>query len=744
MTKSKKSRFSQLLIWFWGLFFGSIFLVFLLFVLISNGLFGKLPDVKELENPKNNVATEIISSDNVILGKFYVENRTPVKFKDLSPHLVNALIATEDERYYSHSGVDFRSLFRAVLKFGKAGGGSTVTQQLAKMLFTEKPADNITDRIKQKLKEWVIALRLERRYTKEEIIAMYFNRFDFLHQAVGINSAAKIYFKTTPDKLTLDQSATLVAMAKHPRLFNPVPAKQVKSDSILTISENNLSRRNVVFYQLERNGYITGKQKDSLYAVVTELQFVREDHNEGSATYFREYLRQELSSWCKENGYDLYRDGLKIHVTIDSRMQNYAEQAVQKHLTSHQKKFFAHWKGREPWGEHTVIIEDAVKKSERYKSLVEANYTEKEIEKEFNTPVEMSVFTWDNKRQEKDTVMSPLDSIKYYQYFLQTGFMSFDPHTGEIKAWVGGINHRYFKYDHVNINSSRQVGSTFKPFVYTMAVDNGYSPCFAAPNERVVFEEYENWSPTNADNNYGGTMQLRKALALSVNSISAYLMKQLGPNGPKNVIELCRKMGIQGTLEPYPSICLGTMSLSVYEMVGAFGTYANKGVAVKPFFISRIEDKNGVIVYSGVPETQQAMSEQTAYVMIKMMERATYGTASKLRYTYNLNNPIACKTGTTDNQSDGWFIGITPNLVSGAWVGNDHRAVHFRTLELGGGSVMSMPIWAYYMQKIYADKSINLYDGAFEVPKKPITIEVDCDKYQQTDQSPVDTKMFGR
>ncbi len=744
MTKSKKSRFSRLLIWFWGLFFGSIFLVFLLFVLISNGLFGKLPDVKELENPKNNVATEIISSDNVIIGKFYVENRTPVKFKDLSPNLVNALIATEDERYYSHSGVDFRSLFRAVIKFGKAGGGSTVTQQLAKMLFTEKPADNITDRIKQKLKEWVIAVRLERRYTKEEIIAMYFNKFDFLHAAVGINSAAKIYFKTTPDKLTLDQSATLVAMAKHPRLFNPVPTKQVKTDSMLTISENNLSRRNVVFYQLERNGYITEKQKDSLYAVVTELQFVREDHNEGTATYFREHLRQELNTWCKENGYDLYRDGLKIYVTIDSRMQNYAEQAVEKHLSGHQKKFFAHWKGREPWGEHTSIIDEAVKKSERYKSLKEANFTEKEIEKEFNTPVEMSVFTWDNKRQEKDTVMSPLDSIKYYQYFLQTGFMSFDPHTGEIKAWVGGINHRYFKYDHVNINSSRQVGSTFKPFVYTMAVDNGYSPCFAAPNERVVFEDYENWSPANADNKYGGTMQLRKALALSVNSVSAYLMKQLGPNGPKNVIELCRKMGIQGTLEPYPSICLGTMSLSVYEMVGAFGTYANKGVAVKPFFISRIEDKNGAIVYSSIPETQQAMSEQTAYVMIKMMERATYGTASKLRYTYNLNNPIACKTGTTDNQSDGWFIGITPNLVSGAWVGNDHRAVHFRTLELGGGSVMSMPIWAYYMQKVYADKSINLYDGAFEVPKKPITIEVDCDKYQQTDQSPVDTKMFGR
>lgn len=725
ILSKKKSAFARVLIWFWGIFLGGILLCFLFFFLISMGLLGKLPDVAELENPKNNVATEIISADGEVIGKFYFENRTPVKFKDLSPHLVNALVATEDERFYKHSGIDFRGVGRAVIKLGRAGGGSTITQQLAKMLFTEKPSDNFLSRLTQKLKEWVIAVQLERRYTKEEIIAWYFNRFDFLHQAVGISSASKIYFKTTPDKLTLDQAATLVGMAKNPRAFNPVGST----------APYNLERRNVVFRQMERNGYINEEAKDSLYAVVTELKFVREDHNEGLATYFREQLRLDLNDWCEENGYDLYRDGLKIYTTIDSRMQGYAEEAVKKHLTSHQKKFFAHWKGREPWGKDSIIIEDAVKKSERYLAMKEADMSDKEIKAAFTTPVKMTVFSWDNKNQEKDTMMSPLDSIKYYQYFLQTGFISIDPHTGEIKAWVGGIDHRYFKYDHVNIRSTRQVGSTFKPFVYTMAVDNGYSPCYEAPNLPVVFEEYENWSPSNADGRNGGVMPLRKALALSVNNVTAYLMKQLGPNGPQNVIGMARRMGIEGTLEPYPSICLGTMDLSVYEMVGAFGTYANKGVFVKPFYIKKIEDKNGAVVFSSIPETQQAMSEQTAFVMIKMMERATFGTASRLRYVYNLTNPIACKTGTTQNQSDGWFIGITPNLVSGGWVGNDHRAVHFRTLTLGSGSEMAMPIWAYFMQKVYADKSINLYNGAFDVPKKPLTIEVDCEKYMQPDNS---------
>lgn len=723
MAKSKGLNLKSLMLWFSIVVGSGILAIILFFVLISMGLFGKLPDMVELENPKSNVATEIISADGKVIGKFYVENRTLVKYKDLSPHLVQALIATEDERFYKHSGIDFRSLARAVVKLGQAGGGSTITQQLAKMLFTEQPADNIFSRIQQKFKEWVIAVQLERRYTKEEIIALYFNKFDFLHQAVGIHSAAKIYFKTNPKDLTLDQSATLVGMAKNPRLYNPV-----------LYPENNKSRRDVVFSQMKRNKFIGKEEMDSLTQLVTELRFEREDHNEGIATYFREQLRMEIADWCKTNNIDLYRDGLKIYVTLDSRMQTYAEKAVEKHLTNHQKKFFDHWKGREPWGEHKSIIDEAVKKSERYRSLVAADFSEKEIEKDFNTPVPMKVFTWDNAQREKDTLLSPLDSIKYYQHFLQTGFMSFDPHSGEIKAWVGGINHRYFKYDHVNLKSTRQVGSTFKPFVYTMAVDNGYSPCFEAPNEQVVFEDYENWSPKNADGKYGGTMQLRKALALSVNSITAYLMKQLGPSGPNNVINLARSMGIQGKLEAYPSICLGTMDLSVFEMVGAFGTYANKGVFVRPFYIQRIEDKNGVILYSSVPETQQAMSEQTAYVMIKMMERATFGTAARLRYIYNLTNPIAAKTGTTQNQSDGWFIGITPNLVSGAWVGNDHRAVHFRSLTLGSGSEMAMPIWAYYMQQVYADKGINLYDGPFDVPKKPLTIEVNCDDYQQPNQ----------
>jgi penicillin-binding protein 1A len=476
------------------------------------------------------------------------------------------------------------------------------------------------------------------------------------------------------------------------------------------------------------------------------IDFNREDHNEGLATYFREQLRMELGPWCAENGYNLYTDGLKIYTTLDSRMQKYAEKAVQKHLTSHQKKFFDHWKNQVPWGKHTEILEQAMKRSERYRLMKKDGATEKEIKDIFNKPVKMKVFTWENARQEKDTVMSPMDSVKYYEYFLQTGFMSVNPHTGEIKAWVGGINHKYFKYDHVNIKATRQVGSTFKPFVYTMAVDNGYSPCFRAPNEPVTFEEYDNWTPKNSDGKNGGEMELRKALALSVNNITAYLMKQLGPNGPQNVIELARKMGIRNKLEAVPSICLGTMDLSVYEMVGAFATYANKGVYVKPYYIRKIEDKNGMVVYSGIPETDQAMSEQTAYVMIKMMERATYGTASKLRYVYNINNAVACKTGTTQNQSDGWFLGITPDLVSGAWVGNEHRAVHFRSLQLGSGAEMSMPIWAYYMQQVYADESIGLSKREFDIPKKPLTIEVNCETYVQPDNggSRRPEKLFGR
>ncbi len=726
-----KKTFPRLIFWLWTLLLSGLGLVVLLFFLISQGLFGKLPEVAELENPKNNLATEIISSDGVVLGKYYYENRIPVQFKDLSPHLVEALVATEDERFYKHSGIDFRSLGRAIFNFGSAGGGSTISQQLAKMLFTVKPSDNIVDRIIQKLKEWLIAVQLERRYTKEEIIAMYFNRFDFLHQAVGISSAAKIYFNTTPDKLSIDQAASLVGMAKNPSLYNPHGET----------NKNNVERRNVVFYQMERNGYITKSQKDSLYAIKTELHFEKEDHNQGLATYFRERLRQDMNAWCAENDYNLYTDGLKIHVTLDSRMQAYAEQAMKKHLKNHQAKFFAHWKNMEPWGDQKQIIEEEVKKSERYRILKAEGASDDEIKKSFATPVKMKVFSWDNQRMEKDTVLSPLDSIKYYQYFLQCGFLSLDPQTGEIKAWVGGINHKYFKYDHVNINATRQVGSTFKPFVYTMAVDNGYSPCFEAPNERVVFEDYENWSPKNADGKYGGTMQLRKALALSVNSITAYLMKQLGPNGPLNVIQLARKMGIKNELQAYPSICLGTMDLSVYEMIGAFGTYANKGTHVTPFYISKIEDKNGTVLYSAVPESEQAMSEQTAYVMLKMMERATFGTAARLRYMYNLTNPIACKTGTTQNQSDGWFIGITPNLVSGGWVGNEHRAVHFRTLGLGSGSEMSMPIWAYYMQSVYADSTINLYKGAFEAPSKPLSIDIECKDADATDPDQTD-KLF--
>lgn len=706
------------LIW-WGLI-ATVGLIILMFALVRLEVFGKLPDVEELENPEDNIATEVISADGKVIGKFYSENRTPAKFKDLSPYLVQALIATEDERFYQHSGIDFRSVFRAVLKFGSAGGGSTITQQLAKMLFTVEPAPSLINRITQKLKEWVIAVQLERRYTKEEIIAMYFNRFDFIHQAVGINSAAKIYFNKKPAELTIEEAASLVGMAKNPVMFN-VKSKQ----------EANHQRRNVVFQQMLRNRIITKADFDSLSQILTVLNFSEESHNEGLAPYLREQLRMFMDNWRKESGYDHYTDGLKVYLTIDSRMQQYAEEAVVKHLSSHQKKFFEHWKGRAPWGNDETIIIESMKKSNRYIQMKLAKASEAEIKKAFATPVQMKVFDWDSPNREKDTLLSPLDSVKYYQYILQTGFMATDPATGEIKAWVGGINHKYFKYDHVNVRARRQIGSTFKPFVYTLAVDNGFSPCFKAPNDPVTFEDYDNWTPKNADGKNGGEMELKRALALSVNNISAYLMKQLGPKGPENVIELARAMGIEGELEPYPSICLGTPSLSVFEMVGAYATYANKGVHIKPYYISRIEDKNGKIIYSSTPKANKAMKEETAYVMIKMMERATYGTAAKLRYQYGLTNPIACKTGTTNDQADGWFMGVTPQLAAGAWVGNEHRAVRFRTLQLGSGSEMAMPIWAYFFQKVLADQSINLNKGEFEKPNQELSIEVDCERYVQ-------------
>lgn len=696
---------------------------FTLFVfMVSWGWFGELPPLEELENPKTYLASEIYSEDGVVLGKYYLQNRSNTTFDELSPNLVNALIATEDVRFYDHSGIDFRRFTSAVLFLGKRGGASTITQQLAKNLFPRKKFDNVFNKATTKLKEWITAIRIEERYTKEEIMTMYFNTVEFGGNSFGISSAAKTFFGTTPLALTEVEAAMLVGMLKAPTKYSPVrnPA-------------NALFRRNTVLNQMRKYDFISNEAFDSLKAKPIELKYQEEDHNEGLAPYFREHLRQELLDWCAENGYNLYKDGLKIYTTINSKMQAMAEESVQAHVKLMQGKFFEHWKGREPWGQYKELITAGMKRSDRYRIMKAAGATDAEIEKAFNTPVKMKVFSY--TRGEVDTTMTPLDSIKYYKYFMQAGLMSMDPTTGYIKAWVGGINHKYFKYDHVNIAAKRQVGSTFKPLVYTLAIDNGWSPCYKAPNQRVVFEDYENYSPDNADDKYNDPeMTLFRGLQFSVNNIVMQVMKQLGPTAPKSVIELARKMGITSELPPYPSIALGVADISVYEMVGAFSTYANKGVWTEPIYVTRIEDKNGNVIREVVPRKVEAMSEQTAYIMEKMLERVTaHGTAAKVKYMYQVPGAVGGKTGTTQNYSDGWFIGITPTLATGIWTGFEDRAIHFRSMSLGSGSAMAMPIFGTYMKKALSDSSLVKVQQIWEAPKQPLSVEINCDSYETND-----------
>lgn len=716
------NKFSKYLKWLWILVLGGMISFTLFVFMVSWGWFGELPPLEELENPKTYLASEIYAEDGVLLGKYYLQNRSNTTFDELSPNLVNALIATEDVRFYDHSGIDFRRFTSAVLFLGKRGGASTVTQQLAKNLFPRKKFDNVFNKATTKLKEWITAIRIEERYTKEEIITMYFNTVEFGGNSFGISSAAKTFFGTTPLKLTEVEAAMLVGMLKAPTKYSPVrnPA-------------NALFRRNTVLNQMRKYDYINNETYDTLKAKPIELKYQEEDHNDGLAPYFREHLRQELLDWCAENGFNLYKDGLKIYTTINSKMQAMAEESVNTHVKLMQGKFFEHWKGREPWGQYKELITAGMKRSDRYRIMKAAGATEAQIEKAFNTPVKMKVFSY--TRGEVDTTMTPLDSIKYYKYFMQAGLMSMDPTTGFIKAWVGGINHKYFKYDHVNVAAKRQVGSTFKPLVYTLAIDNGWSPCYKAPNQRVVFEDYENYSPNNADTKYNDPeMTLFRGLQFSVNNIVMQVMKQLGPTAPKSVIELARKMGIQSDLPPYPSIALGVADISVYEMVGAFSTYANKGVWTEPIYLTRIEDKNGNVVREVVPRKVEAMSEQTAYIMEKMLERVTaHGTAAKVKYLYQVPGAVGGKTGTTQNYSDGWFIGITPTLATGIWTGFEDRAIHFRSMSLGSGSAMAMPIFGTYMKKALSDSSLVKVQQVWQAPKQPLSVEINCDSYETND-----------
>ena len=707
-------------------------------LLASQGTWGPLPDFQELENPETNLATEILSADNKILGKYFYENRTHVEYADLSPELINALIATEDERFFNHSGIDFIALIRVAkgVATGNSnlGGGSTITQQLAKMFFSKKPKSKI-DRIKQKFKEWVIAVRIERKYSKQEIIAMYLNRFDFLNLAVGIKSASKIYFNTSPENLSIEQSATLVGMAKNPSLYNP-----------LRRPEKTRIRRNIVLKQMVKNNYLSKEECDSLSQLPITLNYNKVDHNEGSATYFREHLRSYMSVWVKDYEqktgvkYDIYKDGLKIYTTIDSRMQVYAENAVKNHIEELQEKFYRHWEDFEnaPYDTSwragqidTLILIPAIKRSERYRKLKNAKIQENEILKIFNTPVEMSVFSWSGVI---DTIITPLDSIKYYNYFLHSGLISIESNTGHIKAWVGGINHRQFKYDHVK-EGKRQVGSTFKPFLYATAIDQfKYSPCLKIPNVQVIFEKEkwrldEDYIPQNANKKYGGEYTLIDGLAQSKNTVSAYLMQRVGP---RKVISLARKMGISSYLPSVPSLCLGTAEVSLFEMTAAYSTFANEGLYVEPFFISRIEDKNGIILEQFSNSPKEVLSAEKNYIMVKLLEGVVNsGSGARLKWKYQLKNPIAGKTGTTQNHSDGWFIGFVPNLVTGVWTGADNRAVRFRDLRLGQGAEMALPIWAEYMKKLYNNPNIEISKGGFKYPEGGVSVPLDCDKINE-------------
>jgi len=707
---------------FWKVIIYGILTFVLLISSVGFGLFGELPSFRDLENPKSNLATEVISSDGNILGTYFIQNRSNAKYKDLSPNLVNALIATEDVRFYKHSGVDLKGTFAIIFysAIGKKRGSSTITQQLAKNLFPRKK-QNIFNIGIIKLKEWLTAVKIERNYTKEEIITMYFNTVDFGSNSYGIKAASKTYFSKTPIKLSIDESALLVGILKGTTVFSPIKNP-----------ERAIKRRNVVLEQMEKYGFISEAQLTENTSKELNLQFQSPDHNQGAATYFREYVRQEVTAWCKENKkadgetYDIYRDGLKIYTTIDSRMQAYAEAAVKEHLTYLQAEFYKHWKGKTPWGENTDIILTSMRRSDRYQQLKEEGIAETEIKKIFDTPIKMTLFSWAG---DIDTTLSPIDSIKYYKWYLRSSFMSMDPHNGAIKAWVGGPNYEYFKYDQVKMGK-RQVGSTFKPFVYTVAMDNGWSPCYEAPNLPIVFEDFDNWSPKNSDGKQGGMMTLRNGLANSVNLITAFMMKQVGPQA---VVNVAKKMGITSDIPAYPSICLGTADVSLYEMVGAYSTYANKGVWTEPVYISRIEDKNGNVLYEKIPRKVDALSEQTAYLMLYMLRGVVdKGTGLRLRGpSYRFINPIAGKTGTTQENSDGWFIGITPDLVSGVWTGAEDRSVHFRSTNLGEGANTALPIWALYMKKVYADATLKISKGDFTPPAGGLNVEIDCDKFKK-------------
>lgn len=725
---------------FWRIFFLGLGGIMLFFLFASWGIFGTMPSFEDLENPDSNLATEIISSDGVILGKYFEKNRSQLKYADLPKNLVQALVATEDERFFEHSGIDGRGTLRAIASLGSSGGASTLTQQLAKQLFHGEGSKFLPFRIVQKIKEWIIAIRLERQYTKNEIIAMYCNVYDFGNYSVGVSSASQTYFSKEPKDLTIDESAILVGMFKNSGLYNPVRNPQgVKN------------RRNVVLSQMAKGKIITQEEKVRLQNLPITLHFKLESHREGTATYFREYLRDYMKKWADENkksdgsDYDIYKDGLKIYTTIDSRMQLHAEEAVLKHMANLQEEFFIQSKTNKnaPFvniseAETQRILNQAMKSSSRWNVLKSLDKSDEEIIKSFGIKTKMTVFTW---KGEKDTIMTPMDSIRYYKHFLQSGLMAMEPQTGNIKAWVGGINYKYFQYDHVG-QGARQVGSTFKPFVYATAIEQlNMSPCDSIIDGPFMIRKgrhhaTEDWEPRNSDNRYRGMVTLKQGLAHSINIVSAKLIDKVGPEA---VVDLAHKLGIKSKIPVQASIALGAVDITVEDMVAAYSTFANQGVYTKPQFINRIEDKSGVVIFEPIPESHDVLNKDIAFAVIKLLEGVTeVGSGARLRttgggngdnrwtgYPYQFTNPIAGKTGTTQNQSDGWFMGMVPNLVTGVWVGCEDRSARFRSITYGQGATAALPVWAYFMELCYADPALKVSKAEFERPAN-LSIKVDC------------------
>lgn len=709
------------------------------------GLFGGMPSLKSIENPENDLSSELISSDGVLLGRYSRYNRSQTTYYDLSPDLINTLITSEDHRFNNHSGMDFWAFVRVakgLLTFRPEGGGSTITQQLAKNLYTQNSdlgldgsivqliPGRYPKRIFDKTKEWIISVYLEKNFTKEEIIAMYLNTAPFGSNAYGIRVASETFFNKSPDSLNIQESAVLVGMLQAVTRFNPV-----------SNPENALSKRNEVMGKLFKHGYIkTREEFDSLKALPIVLQYKVQNQNVGLATYFRRVLEPELMNWCKERGIDLWESGLKIYTTLDSRLQRYAEEAVVESMKDQQKVFDEHWKGRNPWldedwREIKGFLQSRIKQTETYRNLV-SKYGEgnDSVKIMLNLKKPMRVFSW---KGERDTLFSSMDSLNYYKRFLHTGFMSMDAHTGAIKAWVGGINHKYFKYDHVK-QGKRQPGSTFKPFVYGTALEAGYSPCLKLPDISPSFKvSGTTWNPPNSDGSYGNgeMMTLRQAMARSINSITAQMMQKVGP---ENVVKFAERVGISSKLDAVPSLCLGVSDVSLHELVGAYCTFVNEGIYTEPYYITRIEDKNGNVLENRVPKTRQAISEQTAYKMIFMLRGGVVeegGTSSGLPMDLKIDNEIGGKTGTTNNASDGWYMGVTNGLVSGAWVGGDERSIHYRSWDMGQGSKTARPIWVRYMRKVYADESIEYKKGYFKQPASKLDMTLDCNQYDTTGDS---------